>query len=157
MFPYTQLREKLEMLYGGISNVSPSRRNELLATFDSVSQRYPIQPLVAANTLQDIAKGLLCLVLGETAFEVDYHALIAVAAQQMGLAMPAPLIFADTNWVKESFGFVVNPGTNKLELWRTDSLGIHGAPMSNWEEWLDGSRQDITWGLYVKPYEYTSA
>ena len=68
--------------------------------------------------------------------------------------MPAPLIFADTNWVKEMFGFVVNPGTGKLELWRLDYTGSNGYPMTSWKQWVNGSRPDLRWGIYVKPFEY---
>jgi hypothetical protein len=69
--------------------------------------------------------------------------------------MPAPFIFADTNWVKDYFAFVVNPGNGRFELWRMDYIGSRGAPMSDWEKWLNGSRKEPDWGVYNNPYEYT--
>ena len=58
---------------------------------------------------------------------------------------PKPVIFADTNWPQSCFGFLVNPGTRELELWRTDYLGLEASPMSSWK--LDGSETQ-PWGLY---------
>jgi hypothetical protein len=89
-----------------------------------------------------------------TTTSVDYHLQIALAAQQLGYAMPAPIIFADTNWVKEEFGFLVNPGTAVLELWRVDYTGTQGFPMSSWKQWLNGSRPNQKWAVYTKPSEY---
>ncbi len=153
MFPRSELRERLEKIYIEIPLISEERRNELLNVFDLCS-RYSLETVVDADRLQEIAKGLICLTLGETTFEDDYHSLVSLAAQKLGYALHAPIIFADTNWVKESFAFVVNPGSGNLELWRTDSLGREGRPMSSWIEWLNGSRKDITWGIYTKPYQY---
>jgi hypothetical protein len=72
----------------------------------------------------------------------------------MGYAMPAPVIFADTNWVKDEFGFLVNPGTGKLELWRVDYTGSIGAPMSIWKQWVNGTNPSHKWVVYTKPFEY---
>lgn len=153
LFPKDELRGRLENLYAEIPIISKERRNEFLNVFD-LCNRYSLETVVDANTFQEIAKGLIALTLGETTFEQNYHSLISCAAQKLGYALQAPIIFADTNWVKESFAFVVNPGSGNLELWRTDSLGREGYPMSSWEEWLNGSRKDITWGIYTKPYQY---
>ncbi len=81
-----------------------------------------------------------------------YHALVA-KARAKGLLAPAPLIFADTNWTRDYFSFVVNPNSNELELWRVDYTGTKGTPMSIWNKWLDGSHKQ-PWGIYTKPYEY---
>ncbi|MDP1880164.1 MAG: hypothetical protein Q8K60_04420, partial [Parachlamydiaceae bacterium] len=104
--------------------------------------------------LQNICKALLCLVFNQTQTSIDYHAEVIHAARLLGYALPTPIIFADTNWVKDYFGFVVNPGTGRLELWRLDYVGIEAVPMSIWKHWLDGSRSDRRWGVYTKPYEY---
>ena len=94
--------------------------------------------------------------MDNTCTQVDFHARIAqVGAQKLGYAMPKPILFADTNWVKEYFAFTVNPGNRRLELWRTDILGTTGYPMSIWEHWLNGSQRQAQWGVYTKPQEYT--
>jgi hypothetical protein len=153
LFPRSELSERLDNLYAAMPHISAERREELLKIFD-LCNRYSLETIVDASNFQEIAMGLLCLSSGETSSEIDYHREIAEAAQKLGYALQCPIIFADTNWVKESFGFVVNPGTGNLELWRCDALGRDGYPMSSWEQWLNGSRKDITWGVYTKPYQY---
>jgi hypothetical protein len=153
LFPRAELRERLKKLYEAIPEIAQERREALLQVLDQCT-RYTLETIVDASQLQDIAKGLICLTFAETTSEIDYHALIAAAAQKLGYALQAPLIFADTNWVEEDFGFVVNPGNGNLELWRCDPIGREGHPMSSWEQWLNGSRRDITWGIYTKPFQY---
>lgn len=153
LFHRSELRERLDHLYSAMPALSEEKREELLKIFD-VCQRHTLESIVDASTFQGIAKGLMCLAFQETTSEIDFHVEVASAAKKLGYALQAPIVFADTNWVKEDFGFVVNPGTGNLEFWRCDPLGHEGHPMSSWEEWLNGSRKDITWGIYTKPYEY---
>lgn len=153
LFSKSELRDRLEHLYSAMPTISEENRETLLQVFDAC-QRFSLENIVDAQRFQDIAKGLICIAFGETSSPIDYHAEVTAAAKKLGYALQAPIVFADTNWVKEYFGFVVNPGTGNLELWRTDPSGQSGFPMSSWEEWLDGSRKDITWGIYTKPYEY---
>lgn len=69
------------------------------------------------------------------------------------LATLKPLIFADSNWSKFYFSFVVNPCNGQLELWRTDRIGLTGAPMVEWEPFLTGALKD-PWGIFLRPHEY---
>ncbi|MEI8365193.1 MAG: hypothetical protein WCF65_02135 [Parachlamydiaceae bacterium] len=154
LFSKSELRERVENLYAAMPTIPPETRKKLMEVFDYVSSRYHQETVIDAATLQDIAKGVLCLSLEVTTSDVDYHMIIAAAAQNLGYALPLPIVFADTNWVKEEFVFVVNPGSGNLELWRGDQTGRVGFPMSSWEEWLNGSRKDRTWGIYDKPYQY---
>ena len=72
------------------------------------------------------------------------------------ISLPArPVIFADTNWMKEYFAFALSPVTLSLRLWATNSLGTEGFPMKQWTPWLNGSRKDRTWGILVNPSDYT--
>jgi hypothetical protein len=112
--------------------------------------------ILSSTRLQDVCKSLICLINLTTTFEDDYHLMVSRACQTLGFALQAPIIIADSNWVKDYFGFVVNPGTGEFELWRVDLIGTEGQPMSTWGQWLDGSRKDLTWGLHNRPYEYTS-
>lgn len=156
LFPKSVLKERVESIYAAIPHITDKQREELMAVFDMASQGFGQYSLIDASRLQDICKGLICLTFEETTSEVDYHFLISSAAQQLGYAMPAPIIFADTNWIKEEFGFVVNPGSGEFELWRVDETGRVGAPMAQWDQWLNGSKQKPDWGVYTKPYEYSS-
>lgn len=154
LFPRSQLRERLENIYAAIPSITDREREELMATYDVAAASYASRSLVDAANLQEIAKGLFCLTFEETTTEIDYHGAVSQAAQKLEYAMPGPIIFADTNWVKEEFGFIVNPGTGEFELWRIDVTGRIGAPMSAWDQWLNGSMKSPAWGIYTKPYEY---
>jgi hypothetical protein len=153
--PRSSLRETLKKLYKAIPSIDTSFRKRMMAIYDAIAVPYIMQSAISSKALQDMAKAFIILASEETSFNIDYHAIISHAAKKLGLAMPAPIIFADTNWVKEEFGLVVNPGSGRFELWRIDTIGTSGAPMSSWEQWLNGTRQDITWGVYSRPYEYT--
>jgi len=85
---------------------------------------------------------------------VDVHERVLTKMEENGLSPPRALVFADSNWAKYAFTFVVNPGTGELEFWRTDRLGLRGAPMREWEHYLTGETKQ-KWGLYLYPYEYT--
>lgn len=84
----------------------------------------------------------------------DLHLEVAQLFERKKLSPPRPVLFADTNWSKFYFSFLVNPSTRELELWRMDKIGLTGAPMREWEPFLNGTiRQN--WGVYLRPYEYT--
>lgn len=153
LFPIYELRDCLKQILALLPGINAESLNGILELFDrvSISRSYS---LTGANQLQDICKALMCLSQLKTTSSHDYPFLVSQAAQKLGYAMPAPIIFADTNWVKDFFGFAVNPGTSKLELWRFDYTGSFGYPMTGWKEWLNGSRPDRKWSIYVKPTEY---
>lgn len=112
------------------------------------------ESVIGADELQARALMLLSLEKGELRSHMDIPLLLARAAQEEGLALPAPLLFADSNWVTDFFGFTVNPGDGEFSLWRFDYTGSVGSPMASWKHWMDGSDQQRTWGLYVRPSEY---
>ena len=61
---------------------------------------------------------------------------------------PEAILFADSNWSHYYFGFIYNPGTENLELWRVDRSGLFGSPMSSWQKYFANSRP---WGLLTEP------
>lgn len=156
LFPRTQLRERVGEILANLSMLGSKERQHLMEYYDLTTRPYSYNPVIDAQSLQNICKGLLCLTLEDSSSRYDYHQHISQIAQQLGYAMPEPILFADTNWVKDYFGFVLNPGSGNFELWRLDITGTNGFPMSHWNQWLNGSRKDITWGIYTKSYEYSS-
>lgn len=153
--PRDKLGESLEQVVNKLPGLPKGAMAAFSEAWKSVSDSFSGERFVTAQALQDICKALLSLALQETSMPLDYPLLIAQAAYELDLALPLPVQFADTNWVKEDFAFVVNPGTGKLELWRFDPSGRLGRPMVQWEQWLNGSRKDISWGIYTRPYEYS--
>lgn len=110
--------------------------------------------VLGAEGVCGLVKGLLLAAMGKTSLAIDLHLLVSRAMQRLGYGMPEPIVFADTNWERELFGFVVNPGNGELELWRVDYTGRVGSPMAEWRPWLDGSRRAPPWGVYTRPQEY---
>jgi hypothetical protein len=153
-FPSYELEERLRQILLLLPGITPSKIGKILEIMNKIPF-FPLQnPIMNAQQLQDICKALLCLYELCTTSSEDYHAHVSAAAQQLGFAMPAPIIIADTNWIKNEFGFVVNPGNGNLELWRLNYIGSQGYPMSTWKEWLNGSRPNMNWGIYTKPFQY---
>jgi hypothetical protein len=152
VFPIYSLKDRLHQLLILLPDVHSEKVESILSTLDQVS--LGDEMFMGANQLQDICKAILCLYNLSTSSKHDYHYLVSQSAQKLGFAMPTPLIFADTNWVKDEFGFTINPGTGNFELWRLDYTGSIGYPMSSWKEWLNGSRSDRRWEVYTKSSEY---
>jgi hypothetical protein len=154
LFPVEQLRERVKSILENITELPKGKVKECMSLFDQLDTGFREIKVSDAKNLRETCKGLICLALKETSTEIDYESKIVSSARSLGYALPQPIHFADTNWVQNDFAFVVNPGTRKLEFWRVDPLGVTGVPMIQWEEWLNGSRKDITWGVYTRPYEY---
>lgn len=154
LFPVDQLRHRVETTLQNIPELTSKNVKACMDLFDQYDSGYRDYRVCSAKILREACKGVICLTLKETSTEIDYEAKIVLAARGLGYILPQPIHFADTNWVQHDFAFVVNPGTKKLEFWRCDPLGVSGTPMVQWEEWLNGSRKDIPWGVYTRPYEY---
>lgn len=131
-----------------------AHQTSLHEAIDGIVARRGAADLLSAQQLNQLCLAALCLALNATSTAIDYPRLIAQKARELGYAMPCPFRFADTNWAKDYFAFLVNPGTGALDLWRVNATATLGAPMSSWREWLNGTRKDRTWGVYNKPHEY---
>jgi len=83
----------------------------------------------------------------------DLYAKLDAAFRTCHLLPPPPLLVADTNWEQFYFGFIVNPGTLSLDLWRIDRYGHEGFPLPSWKSYLDGSSA-LPWGILRNPSEY---
>lgn len=62
-----------------------------------------------------------------------------------------PLFFADSNWPGLWFAFAVNPGTNELDLWRSDPAFLSPRPMHMWRSDLDGTSK-ASWGIFLRQF-----
>lgn len=155
LFPGAELRNRIVALFSQIKEIPSQIYEKIITIFDGLYSNKDYSKMIDAKEFQDIAKGLFCLATTTTSHSYDVHELVIQAARKLGYAMPSPISFADTNWVLDDFGFVFNPGTGRFELWRLDNLGSMGYPMTPWAQWLNGSRQDLTWGVYTRPYEYS--
>lgn len=154
LFPIYQLRDRVQKIISRLDLENDSFKKEILSLLDKLVEEVPRENVLGAKTLYETILGLYCLVKGETSLPFDLVEKIKLLMESEGFAMPRPIIFADTNWIKNDFGFVLNPGNGKLELWRMDRYAIEGEPMASWKMWLDGSRKHPDWGIFYNAYEY---
>lgn len=125
---------------------------------EKVLQLFPDSPApyLTAREVREAAKGCYLLAENTLFLSFDLHRYVAQHARFVGAAQPNPLLFADTNWAGNYFGFVVNPGTGRLELWRLDRTLSQGVQMSAWKQWINGTDRK-TWSIFTRPYEYEMA
>lgn len=97
-------------------------------------------------------KAILLQQMGTAFHSVDWDQKIVEAMERIGIR-PRPLLFADTNWSNWLFGFVVNPATEQLELWRLNRTATQGFPMTDWKEFLSPTNTSA-WVILSKPEEY---
>lgn len=72
------------------------------------------------------------------------------------LGSPVPVYFADSNWDHYHFAFVLNPGSDELELWRLKPDSLVGYPMDDWKIQFSTRSNQPFWGVYYKPEQYSS-
>jgi hypothetical protein len=147
------LEEVAAVIFAGAPDIR-GKIHELLDRF----WRPPYEKeCISSKQLQDIARSFAALAFGSTRNPQDLSFAIAKELRERRAMFPEPVIFADSNWVRDYFAFVVNPARGELELWSVDILGSQGRPMSFWKEWLNGSRRDPKWGIFTNIHEYVGA
>lgn len=157
LFPVYKLKERVEHILSALSFLTEGERKRALELFDKNSSSVAREAALGAKKLFSVVSGLIILACSKTSFEHNVQLLLREAMEREGYAFPSPILFADTNWARDMFAFIVNPGTGKPELWRMDDLGLAGEPMSYWNMWLNGSRKEPDWGVFINPIEYRAA
>jgi hypothetical protein len=156
LFPAHEFLKHAERVFREMDHFSSQELENLLETYTELNSSTYGLDLLGAKDLAEKCLALIMLTKQETSSEYPYYTMVYEAMRRLSLVMPAPLLFADSNWVKHYFGLVVGPGSGKLELWRFNLQGTEGVPMADWKQWVDGSRRDRTWGIFTNPYEYVS-
>jgi hypothetical protein len=124
-----------------------SRSQKIL---DSLTERR--EEVVCGSAIREVVKYAVRLG-AEVPLSFDIDGEIAAHAQTFFASAPRAFLFADTNWPHYYFGFVFNPGTEQMELWRVDRTGFIGSPMSMWSSYFDGTKRSL-YSVYVRPQEY---
>lgn len=155
VFKGYDLGRRVAEVVEALSFISTKEKKEILGFFNELLSSSLNQQVFDAKSLREIILALVSIEkrCAYLAFDAPFE--ISKVLQAKGFSLPAPILFADTNWVKDYFGLLVSPGTGNLEMWRLDYMGSQGAPMSQWEGWLNGSHREPQWGIYTRPYEYT--
>lgn len=110
---------------------------------------------IPAYMLRDWAKACYLLFEQKVCFDFDLHKYIADQSIRLSLSPPSPFLFADTNWSVYSFGFVVSPISEELELWRVKEFSFQGSFMRSWSDSFI-KRKGSSWSMYAKPQEYAT-
>ncbi len=153
LFPDHLLEKRLEAIFELLFKTDLKLKKRALAAVKRVQDRIGHYKIFSSEDLRRMALSLVLLSEETTKSSHFYYQLVTETMRELGYALPGPILFADTNWVKNVFGFVVNPGSAQLELWRFDECGSEGTPMRMWKQYVNGtSRQE--WGLYTNPYQY---
>lgn len=148
------LRERLGSVLRSFTFFEPKVREQLVEEAETLLDLGGRKEMTGAAGFREFLQAVLMVHFKRTRFEKPLYRELVAHLRKEGAMMPEPLIVADTNWVKDYFAFLVNPGTGKLDFWRVDALGLEGAPLSGWREWLNGKRKDRSWGIYTNPFQY---
>ena len=149
-----ELTDRVEAILKGTGLLTDDEVTKVMDIYDSVSRQCSREEVIGAEGLREIVQAVLMIHMQACSSGKPLLQAVVATMRKERWALPMPVTFADTNWVKDDFAFAVSPGTGKVELWRVDAYGLEGYPMSYWKHWVDGSRQDRTWGVYTKPYQY---
>ncbi len=146
----------LQEVLGNVFSYDPKLQSRVSLVVQTVLARITTKSVLSAKRLLELAKAISCLVVEETRISKDIHKAIIEEFRARKRMLVAPLIVADSNWVRDYFSLVVSPTTGDLELWSTDFYGVEGRPISYWKMWVNGSRKSPEWGIFFKPFEYVA-
>ncbi|SPN73905.1 hypothetical protein C10C_0762 [Chlamydia serpentis] len=149
--PYISEQQLPEVLENISSYLGISSR----ITYDKfrslIEKSVPKMTLLSSAKLRHLYKGLLMESYQKIYTEEDMYLRLASAMRHHNLAYPAPLLFGDSNWPYIYFGFILNPGTEEIDLWKFNYAGLQGQPLDDIEELFLISK---SWTLYANPIDY---
>lgn len=150
LLPLSRAKEALRVLLG-----EGARRGSLVDRFEIFLKELEGSYFGPAEIHQMALSALLHATRNPVSVQ-DWNREIADAMRAFEFLAPAPILFADTNWSGWLFGFLPNPATGELELWRFNRIGTRGTPMADWKEWVNGSNSS-PWVVLSNPSEYPPA
>lgn len=116
-----------------------------------IEQFIPKLSLLSSQDIRHVMMGILMKSYRRIYFEEDLFLRLTTAMRHHQLSYPAPLLFGDTNWAYSYFGFILHPGTQKIDLWKFNYVGLQGYPLENTQELFAVSQP---WTLYANPIDY---
>lgn len=152
--PYSTRNKAETLLKDVLSTILNKQVSE--KTIEIVFKEFAGRQYIAADELLLMCRRASLLEANKLYFSTDVLQTIVSLLRSQGAFLPPPLIFADSNWVRDHFAFVVNPGSLRLEFWSVDPYGIKGEPISHWKMWLNGSRKDKNWGVFTNKVQYST-
>ena len=152
-------------LYQALPLIPPHKWKESVATIlqekvgDELTPILSLFPdelpgFIPSRLIKELAKAFYLLSKGKACLDFDLHTFVTNSAEKLYLSSPSPLIFADTNWSQNHFGFVVSPILEEVKLWRVTESGYEGVFLRSWSQYLSPGAQQ-NWAIYTKPMEYS--
>lgn len=149
----SHLLETLEAIFSGMLYLDEEPKKRILTNIRKQCQYISRYQWITADQLKKICCGLMIYEFEQLVYAKDVYKDLIRSMQSQGFLLHSEFVFADTNWYREYFGFVVNPGTELLELWCCDRYGGNGFPLAEWIPWIRGTKK-TTWNIYTHPKEY---
>ena len=145
------LSQQVIKVLSSISHLSEAQKKSLVSYVEKFFDKFSVYSaqLFASDQVQQIVRGLFQAWWGKAYCPINIHKHVSKAFRLHNLAYPTPFVFADSNWYKDFFSFVVNPGTQTLQLWRVNSCANKGKPFIQWTSWYNGERKTPDWGIYL--------
>lgn len=148
VLPRSAAKEAVEAILNRLAQKYPAIRNRPQAQVES--------GFLGAWDRIELCKMIVLKTLKYPLGPVDWDGEIAAASRELGYSRPAPLLFADSNWSGWFLGFVANPCSGQLELWRLNRIGTRGVSMEDWKRWMAPENKDA-WVLLTKEKEWADA
>lgn len=152
--PYTAVPEIYDTMNSVLKQVLPKESESEEADTVLRALRATIDSPISAKELRRKILSACMMLLKQYTFSFDMLEKIVSVLREKRLLPPMPIIFADSNWVSDYFAFVVGPTSMQIELWSVNAYGTEGSPIPHWQQWLNGSRRDRTWGLLIDTRQY---
>ncbi|MDB2613939.1 hypothetical protein N9Y92_02125 [Chlamydiales bacterium] len=150
--PYVRGYQLEEVIQNALKMIDGSLVKPLNQLFDK--KLGPIPAVLPAKRVLDLLKACYALLNQEATFPFNPHKTLLETLQKLEHLAPSPILFADTNWEKDYFGFTISPSSDQLSLWRFTPFSVEGSPMSYWNKYLDGTTKHPPWGIYINLNEY---
>lgn len=147
-FMSNALMEKVEKVLSELSIFPKQIIDYAMHVAKQGHERIGNYQLLTAKDLLIFIQTILLGALKTNYLEFDATSMILRAMAKFGYTLFHSILVANTNWTKEYFGFLVNPGTGQIDFWRMDLYGRKGLPLSVWEPFLYG-KSNKKWGIIL--------
>jgi hypothetical protein len=155
--PSYNIEKSLFTILDNIKTLEKKEKERFKEIFKKSTFNTSRTAFVSPLYLLEMILSLTAVVLGRASLPLNFPQEVVACLRAAKYMWPEPCLFADTNWERDYFAFVVNPGNEQLELWRIDALGIKGEPIVSWDRYLYGVIKEPKWGIFLNPKEYIAA
>lgn len=147
-FTSNTLQDKTEKILHELSIFPEKIIAKAISVAKQGSEKIGNYQLLSAKDLLLFVQTALLGATKKSKNEFDCSGMILKAMSKFGFSLYHTILVGNTNWTKEYFGFLVNPATLEIDLWRMDITGRTGIPLSIWKPFLHGE-SNKKWGIIL--------